>query len=106
MIWATVTMAVREIERNTMRSIMTTLGIVIGVASVIAMVTLGRGATAKITADIESMGTQLLIVAPGADRRSPTAESAVALRMEDARAIEREIPTVSAVAEIETGARR
>jgi putative ABC transport system permease protein len=91
-------MALREIQRNAMRSVLTTLGIVIGVASVIAMVTLGRGATAKITADIASMGTHLLIVAPGADRRSPTAQSAAAFRMEDARAIEREVPTVDAVA--------
>ena len=59
MIWSTILMALREVRRNTMRSVLTTLGIVIGVASVIAMVTLGRGATAKITADIANMGERM-----------------------------------------------
>ncbi len=98
MIWATILMAIREIRRNTMRSILTTLGIVIGVGSVIAMVTLGRGATAKITADIASMGTNLLIVMPGAERRGPTSGAASPLKLDDARAIEREVAAVSKVA--------
>ena len=84
MIGTTLLMSLREIRRNTMRSMLTTLGIVIGVASVIAMVTLGRGATAKITADIAAMGTNLLIVIPGADRRGPAASAAQAFRLEDA----------------------
>ena len=98
MIGTTLLMSLREIRRNTMRSMLTTLGIVIGVASVIAMVTLGRGATAKITADIAAMGTNLLIVIPGADRRGPAASAAQAFRLEDARAIEREVPSVALVA--------
>ncbi|MGZ3424583.1 MAG: ABC transporter permease [Polyangiales bacterium] len=98
MIWATILMAIREIRRNTMRSILTTLGIVIGVGSVIAMVTLGRGATAKITADIASMGTNLLIVSPGAERRGPTSGAASPLKLDDAKAIEREVAAVSKVA--------
>jgi putative ABC transport system permease protein len=98
MIWATIIMAIREIRRNTMRSILTTLGIVIGVGSVIAMVTLGRGATAKITADIANMGTNLLIVSPGAERRGPTSGAAQPLKLDDAKAIEREVAAVSKVA--------
>jgi putative ABC transport system permease protein len=97
-IWATLLMALREIRRNTMRSILTTLGIVIGVGSVIAMVTLGRGATAKITAEISNMGTNLLIVMPGSDRRGPTSASAPPLKMDDVKAIEREISAVDKVA--------
>jgi putative ABC transport system permease protein len=98
MIWSTILMALREVRRNTMRSLLTTLGIVIGVASVIAMVTLGRGATAKITADIASMGTNLLIVSPGAERRGPTSGTAVALKIDDAKAITREASAVADVA--------
>jgi putative ABC transport system permease protein len=98
MIWSTILMALREVRRNTMRSALTTLGIVIGVASVIAMVTLGRGATAKITADIASMGTNLLIVSPGAERRGPTSGTAVALKIDDAKAITREVSAVADVA--------
>ena len=98
MIRATIVMALREIHRNTMRSILTTLGIVIGVGSVITMVTLGRGATAKITADITSMGTNLLIVMPGSERRGPMTETATPLKIEDARTILREVRAVAKVA--------
>ncbi len=91
-------MAVREIRRNTMRSTLTTLGMVIGVGSVITMVTLGNGATSQITADISKMGTNLLIVSPGSDRRGPTAATAASLEAEDAHAIQREITTVADVA--------
>ncbi len=98
MIWATLLMALREIRRNTMRSMLTTLGIVIGVGSVIAMVTLGRGATAKITNEIANMGTNLLIVMPGAERRGPASTTAPPLKIEDAKAIEREVSSVDKVA--------
>ncbi len=91
-------MALREIRRNKMRSALTTLGIVIGVGSVIAMVTLGRAATAKITNEIASMGTNLLIVSPGSERRGPTSVSAPELKLEDSRAIERDVTAVSMVA--------
>jgi putative ABC transport system permease protein len=98
MIWATIVMALREIRRNTLRSGLTTLGIVIGVASVIAMVTLGRGATQKITQEISGMGTNLLIVMPGSDRRGPTSGAAPQLQSEDARAILRDVDAVAEVA--------
>ncbi|MBI2388411.1 MAG: ABC transporter permease [Deltaproteobacteria bacterium] len=98
MIWATILMALREIRRNTMRSVLTTLGIVIGVGSVIAMVTLGRGASARITADIANMGTNLVIVSPGTERRGPTSGSAKPFDLDDVRAIEREVSAASRVA--------
>src|SRR6187397_2302479 len=60
-----IVLAFREIRRNVLRSSLTTLGIIIGVASVIIMVTLGNGATAQVTADIASMGANLLTVMPG-----------------------------------------
>ena len=100
MLGSTIAMAVREIRRNTMRSVLTTLGIVIGVGAVIAMVTLGRGAAVKITADIAQMGNSLLIVMPGSDHRGPTTSSASSFKIADARAIERELATVAEVAPV------
>jgi putative ABC transport system permease protein len=63
--WQTILLALREIHRNLMRSILTILGIVIGVAAVITMVTLGTGATASVTSEIESMGSNLMYLQPG-----------------------------------------
>lgn len=98
MIWATIVMALREIRRNTMRSMLTTLGIVIGVASVIAMVTLGRAVTERVTTEISNMGTNLLILVPGAQRHGPASAGATPFKMEDARAVSREIKAVDKVA--------
>ncbi len=98
MIRATILMALREIRRNKMRSVLTTLGIVIGVGSVITMVTLGRCATARITSDIASMGTNLLIVMPGSERRGPMTETATPLKVDDGKAILREVSAVAKVA--------
>ena len=98
MFWVTFFMALREIRRNLTRSLLTALGIIIGVGAVIAMVTLGRGATATITADIAKMGDNLLIVAPGAERHGPVSSVASALKIGDARAIEREVAAVREVA--------
>jgi len=98
MIWTTLLMAFREIRRNPMRSALTMLGIVIGVASVIIMVALGRGAAAKITADISGMGTNLVIASPGSERKGPTASSAQPFKLEDARAVARELGELAEVA--------
>ncbi len=72
-------LALREVRRNALRSFLTALGIVIGVAAVITMVTVGGGATAKISADIASLGSNILYVIPGvhrgAGRSSGTAKS-------------------------------
>jgi putative ABC transport system permease protein len=94
----TLLMALREIRRNKLRSTLTTLGIVIGVAAVIALVTLGEGATARVTNDIAKMGVNMLTVMPGAQRRGPSQLDAAPLSLDDARAIEREIKAVQAVA--------
>lgn len=71
MMWNTILLAMREIRRNVLRSALTILGIVIGVAAVIIMVTLGRGATAQVTADIASLGSNQLHVRPGERFRGP-----------------------------------
>ena len=58
-------LALREIRRNTLRSVLTTLGIVIGVAAVITMVTLGGGAAAQVKEQISSLGSNLINIRPG-----------------------------------------
>ncbi len=90
-------LALREIRNNLMRAGLTTLGIVIGVAAVIGMVTLGAGATKRVTADIASMGRNLLIVIPG-QRRPGTLDSAPPFDLGDSDAIQREVPGLAAVA--------
>jgi putative ABC transport system permease protein len=61
----TLRMALRALSRNTMRSILTALGIIIGVAAVIAMVSIGNGAKAQVQAAIASMGDNLVLIGPG-----------------------------------------
>ena len=65
MYWNAMLLALRAIRRNALRSSLTMLGIVIGVAAVIVMVNLGRGATAQVSAQIASLGSNLLIIQPG-----------------------------------------
>jgi putative ABC transport system permease protein len=68
MIWNAILLALSAIRRNTMRSVLTVLGIIIGVAAVIAMVTLGNGATASVAAQINNLGQNVLILMPGQQR--------------------------------------
>ncbi|PBB53143.1 multidrug ABC transporter substrate-binding protein [Mesorhizobium loti] len=65
MIWETVRLSLRSIRRNVLRSFLTLLGIVIGVAAVIAMLTIGSGTTQKVKADISKLGSNLLVVRAG-----------------------------------------
>ncbi|MBT8409301.1 MAG: ABC transporter permease [Alphaproteobacteria bacterium] len=67
MLWETVRLAIQAIFRNALRSFLTVLGIVIGVAAVIAMVTVGQGSTEQVTADVEKLGANVLMVLPGQD---------------------------------------
>ncbi|MGS4947799.1 ABC transporter permease [Meridianimarinicoccus sp. RP-17] len=62
-----VRLAVQAIFRNALRSFLTVLGIVIGVASVIAMVTVGQGSTEQVASDVEKLGANVVIVVPGQD---------------------------------------
>jgi putative ABC transport system permease protein len=97
MLWNTLLLALREIRRNVMRSFLTVLGIVIGVASVITMVTLGKGATQQVATSIASLGSNLLILSPGRRMGPGPAGSAPAFKIEDAEAIAREIGGISLV---------
>ncbi|MEW6691786.1 MAG: ABC transporter permease [Pseudomonadota bacterium] len=99
MLWNTLLLALRSIRRNLMRSFLTILGIVIGVAAVITMVTLGNGATQAISDQVSSLGSNLLIVRPG-QRLGPGSDTAGApnFRLADAEAIAEQISSVQAVA--------
>ena len=92
--------AIESLNANKLRSMLTVLGIVIGVAAVIAMLSIGRGATASITSRIESIGTNLVYVSPGAIREGGVASaagSAGTLTLDDANAMI-ELPDVVGVA--------
>ncbi len=97
MIWNTLLLALRAIRRNLMRSFLTILGIVIGVAAVITMVTLGNGATRSVSDQISSMGSNLVMLIPG-QRFGPGSEGAPNFRSGDAEAIRNQIGAVRAVA--------
>ncbi len=89
-------LALREIRRNLLRSMLTMLGIIIGVAAVIIMMTIGNGTTAKVTAQIESLGSNLLIARPGQRHRPGAREQAKPFELADAEALGRDIPNVVA----------
>ncbi len=65
-LWLTILTALRIVSRNRLRAGLTMLGIVIGVGAVIAMVSIGQGARAAVQAQVASMGTNVIIVMPGA----------------------------------------
>lgn len=100
MIWNALLIAVREIARNKMRSALTTLGIVIGVGAVIAMVMLGDGASASVTQNIAALGEDLMILVPGSARHGPGGVSTTGRPFElaDAEAIQNSISGLRAIA--------
>jgi putative ABC transport system permease protein len=96
---ATAKLALRALARNKMRSILTMLGIIIGVGAVIAMVGIGQGASASIQSQIAQLGNNLLYVSAGSSNTGGMrggAGSATTLTVEDVEAIERELPSVRA----------
>ena len=99
MLWNTLLLALRSIRRNLLRSFLTILGIVIGVAAVITMVTLGKGATQSVSDQIASMGSNLLLVRPG-QRFGPAAEAAPNFKLSDVEAIRNQIAAADAVAPV------
>ena len=103
---STIRIAFRALRVNKMRSALTMLGIIIGVAAVIAMVAVGAGASQKVAEQIASMGSNLLIVLPGATTAGGVrmgAGTQPTLTMGDAEAILRECPAVEAVAPTHNG---
>jgi putative ABC transport system permease protein len=100
MLWSTIILALRELKRNVMRSILTILGIVIGVGAVITMVTIGGGATAQVKEQIASMGSNLLIVSPGKRLGPGQSSGNIPFKQADAEAIARDVSSVAAVAPV------
>ena len=101
-IGSTVNVAFRALRRNKLRSFLTALGIIIGVAAVIAMVGIGNGAKAQVEAQIASLGENVILIFSGSTTSSGIRTgwgNAGTLKIEDAEAIRREVPGVIAVSE-------
>ena len=100
MLLNTILLALRDIRRNVMRSVLTILGIVIGVAAVITMVTIGGGATVQVRQQIANMGSNLLMVSPGKRLGPGQSTGDIPFKQADAEAIARDISSVAAVAPV------
>lgn len=94
-------LALRAIRRNLLRSFLTMLGIIIGVAAVIIMVTLGNGATAKVTSEISSLGSNLLLIRPG-QRMGPRSGGGKPFAIEDVETIRRDVMSIDAATPVTT----
>jgi putative ABC transport system permease protein len=93
--------ALRSLKVNKLRTALTMLGIMIGVGAVIAMVSVGTGAQARVAEQIQSLGSNLIIVLPGSRNTAGLRlgqGSQVTITEEDAAAVAREVPIVQAVA--------
>jgi putative ABC transport system permease protein len=102
-VFQTLRVAVRALLRNKLRSFLTTLGIIIGVGAVIAMVAIGEGAKAKVEEAFAAMGSNLLIVMPGSTNAGGArggSGSMPTITWDDLRAIQTEVPTVRYAAPI------
>ncbi len=93
--------ALRALGTNWLRSMLTMLGIIIGVAAVITMIAIGGGARARVEEQIKALGTNIMLVLPGAQTASGVrlgAQTGQSLTEEDAQAIAAEVPEVQAAA--------
>jgi putative ABC transport system permease protein len=96
----TIKVALRALRRNTMRSILTALGIIIGVGAVIAMVSIGNGAKSQVEAQVASLGENVITVFPGSFTTGGMRSGwggASTLTVDDAEAIKREVANVLGV---------
>jgi putative ABC transport system permease protein len=101
-----VTMALEALRANKLRSLLTMLGIIIGVTAVIAMVSIGRGAEKQVNEQISALGTNTLVVFPGGGRGGGPANTAgggAPLTEDDAIALKKRLPELEAVAPLRQG---
>jgi len=92
-------MALRSLIANTMRTFLTALGMIIGVASVISMISIGEGARQQTLSTIEKFGTNIITIKPGRKKnRHVSSDTVKTLKFSDAEAIEINIPLISGVA--------
>jgi len=102
-LWQTLRVALRAVLRNKMRSFLTTLGIIIGVGAVIAMMAIGAGAKSQVEQAFAAMGTNLLIVLPGSSTTGGVKGgfgSQPTLTMDDLDAVGSQVPTVKVAAPV------
>jgi putative ABC transport system permease protein len=100
MLWNTCLLSLRAIRRNLMRSFLTILGIVIGIAAVVTLVTLGNGATRSVSDQIAAMGTNQLMVVPG-QRLGPGSDlGAPSFKSADVEAMRAQITSARGVAPV------
>lgn len=94
--------AIREIRRNLMRSLLTAIGIVIGIASVIAMVNIGKGASASITQSVSRLGSNTLYVMPG-QHSGPGGQNAISqpFKEKDPDVLKSSVITIEAISPVE-----
>jgi putative ABC transport system permease protein len=100
-LWASMRIALRALRVNKLRSALTMLGIVIGVGAVITMVAVGAGAQARVAEQIQSLGSNLIVVLSGSVTSGGVrlgSGSQLTITEDDAWAIQREIPLVEAAA--------
>ena len=96
--------ALREIRRNLMRAFLTVLGVIIGVAAVITMVTLGNGATESVKAQISNLGSNLLMLRPGTGFGPRSSSAGVpSFTLADATALSEQIDGIAALAPVRNG---
>jgi len=92
-------MALRSLIANTMRTFLTALGMIIGVASVISMISIGEGARQQTLSTIEKFGTNIITIKPGRKKnRHVSSDTVKTLKLSDAEAIEKSIPLITGVA--------
>ncbi len=107
-LWQSIFVAMRALRRNKLRSGLTALGIIIGVAAVVAMVAVGNGAQASITQQVSALGENLLTVFAGSKRSGGVSSglgSASTITLADVEAIQREVADVVAISpEVSTSA--
>ena len=95
--------ALRAIAANKMRSFLTALGIIIGIASVITMLAIGQGTKRSIQANIAEMGSNMIMISPGADMRGGVrqdASSMETLKMKDYEDIKNECTYIKAISPV------
>ena len=97
MFMSALNLAFYSIAGNALRSFLTILGVIIGVAAVITMVTLGTGATKQVTSDIEALGSNLVMVIPGGGARMGAQTISRPLKVADADAIREQVSNLRAV---------
>ena len=105
-IFQTIPSALAALRANKGRSILTTLGIIIGVAAVIAIVALGEGASASVNSQLAGLGTNLLTITPGSTRSGGAAAgagSSLTLKATDADAISQNVQGLSGVSPVVSG---